>query len=100
MPIQNAVTATSRFAMIVIQQRRFHMPLYEYECSDCHQEVELLVRSADERVECPGCGGKKMTKLMSAPSAPNMNGKGGSLPVAGAGESCGAPRCCGGGMCQ
>ena len=75
------------------------MPLYEYECSDCDQSVELLVRSAEEGVSCPECGNEKLTRLMSAPSAPNMKGSSQSLPVAGKGDSCGAPRCCGG-ICQ
>lgn len=73
------------------------MPLYEYECPDCEKSVEMLVRTPEEKVECPGCGTEKLTRLMSAPAAPNMNGaKSSSLPVA-AGDSCGAPRCCGGG---
>ncbi|MCA9139027.1 MAG: zinc ribbon domain-containing protein [Planctomycetales bacterium] len=72
------------------------MPLYEYECAECESNVELLVRSQDEQVECPKCGNKKLTRLMSAPAAPNMKGNGSSLPVAARGESCGAPRCCGG----
>ncbi|WP_419187435.1 FmdB family zinc ribbon protein [Stieleria bergensis] len=74
------------------------MPLYEYECNDCEQSVEVLVRRPDEKVECPTCHSEKMIRLMSAPAAPNMK-SGGSLPVASAGDggACGAPRCCGGG---
>lgn len=76
------------------------MPLYEYECTDCEESVELLVRSTDEKVECPSCHSKKLTRLMSATAAPNMNGSSSSsLPMAGSGEACGAPRCCGG-VCQ
>lgn len=71
------------------------MPLYEYECGNCETSLELLVRSQTEKVECPECGDdKKLTRLMSATAAPNMNGASRSLPVAG--ESCDAPRCCGG----
>lgn len=76
------------------------MPLYEYECPDCDEALELLVRSPDETVQCPECGTDKLTKLMSAPAAPSTNGSETSLPMAGpSGESCGAPRCCGG-ICQ
>lgn len=75
------------------------MPLYEYECSTCERSVELLVRSPEEKVACPECGDKKLTRLMSATAAPNMKGSSGSLPMASEGESCGAPRCCGG-ICQ
>ncbi|KAA5539872.1 zinc ribbon domain-containing protein [Roseiconus nitratireducens] len=75
------------------------MPLYEYECPRCERTVELLVRSGDEKVACPECGEVKLERLMSAPAAPNMNGSSRSLPTAGPGEGCGAPRCCGG-ICQ
>ena len=75
------------------------MPLYEYECSKCDKSVELLVRSAEEQVSCPECGSEKLTRLMSATAAPNMKGASSSLPMASGGESCGAPRCCGG-ICQ
>ncbi|OYP38175.1 FmdB family zinc ribbon protein [Rhodopirellula sp. MGV] len=73
------------------------MPLYEYECPECNQAVEVLVRNPDEKAECPDCGSHKLTRLMSATAAPNMNGSK-SLPTAS--PSCGAPRCCGGGMCD
>ncbi len=74
------------------------MPLYEYLCADCHQTQEILVRSPDAQVECPSCGGKHLEKQISVPAAPAF-AEGGrrSLPVAN--QSCGMPRCCGGG-CQ
>ncbi len=74
------------------------MPLYEYECKSCEGLVEVLVRSQSEQAECPTCGGKQLDRVFSVPAAPSVKGKS-SLPVAGSGESCGAPRCCGGG-CQ
>jgi len=73
------------------------MPLYEYECQSCGQVVEALVRSMDEQVDCEACGKPKMEKLVSVPSSPSV--KSGSLPMASSDQSCGAPRCCGGG-CQ
>jgi putative FmdB family regulatory protein len=36
------------------------MPLYEYECDDCHQAFDEL-RKVDERekpIQCPRCGGE------------------------------------------
>ncbi|MCO8123629.1 zinc ribbon domain-containing protein [Stieleria sp. TO1_6] len=75
------------------------MPLYEFECPGCQHSVELLVRSPEEPAVCPDCGNDQLTRLMSAPSAPSMKGGSSSLPVAARGESCGAPRCCGGGTC-
>ncbi|QDT06361.1 Zinc ribbon domain protein [Rubripirellula lacrimiformis] len=78
------------------------MPLYEYECKSCTQVVELLIRSAeDERsaknagMQCPECGKSDLERIFSVPASPAVK-SGKSLPMAG-GESCGAPRCCGGG---
>ncbi|MDA8744083.1 zinc ribbon domain-containing protein [Rubripirellula amarantea] len=77
------------------------MPLYEYECKSCSDVVEILQRTtatAPSDLECPHCGGKKLTRVFSVPASPSVK-SGGSLPISGSGESCGAPRCCGGG-CQ
>jgi putative FmdB family regulatory protein len=43
------------------------MPIYEYECSDCHRRTSVLTTRISERVraQCKHCGGKKMRKLMS-----------------------------------
>lgn len=43
------------------------MPIYEYECGDCHRRVSLLVRSlsAAATPACPRCGGASLTRLMS-----------------------------------
>jgi putative FmdB family regulatory protein len=75
------------------------MPLYEFACDGCDQTVEVLVRSPSEQPTCPTCGDDKLTKLLSVPAAPAIR-SGGGLPVARAeamAQSCGAPRCCGGG---
>ena len=45
------------------------MPIYEYRCSDCQREFELLVRSGDE-VICPECGSRQLDKLVSRTTAP------------------------------
>lgn len=74
------------------------MPLYEYECKSCDNVVEVLVRSQNEKAECPNCGDQELERVLSVPAAPSVKGNS-SLPVAAAGDSCGAPRCCGGG-CQ
>lgn len=58
------------------------MPLYEYQCDGCEQQVELLIRG-DESPECPNCGSSKLQKQFSVPAA--HNAKGGSLPVMPAG---------------
>jgi len=45
------------------------MPIFEFCCQDCCKEFEKLVFGADPEVECPGCHGKNVTKLMSACAA-------------------------------
>ncbi len=42
------------------------MPIYEYLCARCRHPFEVLVRSARQRISCPGCGSKKVTKLLSS----------------------------------
>ena len=44
------------------------MPLYEFVCTDCDREFELLVRG-NEKPACEECGGQKLTKLLSVASA-------------------------------
>ena len=68
------------------------MPLYEYNCPDCEHDCELLIRGA-ERPVCPTCGGRKLSKLLSAPAAHTSDSKG--LPLAGPrpSQDCGRPRC-------
>jgi putative FmdB family regulatory protein len=46
------------------------MPLYEYECIDCTKQVEILVSKPDAKPDCPECGSKKLTKLLSVIGAP------------------------------
>ena len=41
------------------------MPLFEYVCTSCGAESELLVRSADEKVVCISCGSRDMEKQLS-----------------------------------
>ncbi|MDR2430293.1 MAG: zinc ribbon domain-containing protein [Puniceicoccales bacterium] len=40
------------------------MPLYEYECRNCHGRSELLV-SASRPPVCPHCGSKRLEKQLS-----------------------------------
>jgi len=41
------------------------MPIYEYTCKKCQQAFEELVFSSSEKVSCPECGSKSVTKEMS-----------------------------------
>ena len=41
------------------------MPIFEYRCSSCGEEFELLVRGADAAA-CPGCGGADLERLLTS----------------------------------
>ena len=44
------------------------MPLYEYQCTNCEERVEILQRISDPPYShCPKCGAE-MKKLLSAPA--------------------------------
>lgn len=44
------------------------MPLYEYQCTQCSERVEIIQRMSDPPyAHCPKCGGD-MKKLFSAPA--------------------------------
>jgi len=43
------------------------MPFYEYRCSACGHELEVLQKISDELlVDCPSCGKATLSKLVSA----------------------------------
>ena len=45
------------------------MPIYEYKCSKCEHQFEIIQRFSDNPLEsCPECGQKSINKLVSAPS--------------------------------
>lgn len=69
------------------------MPLYEFVCSHCSKEFELLVRSAAWKGEaaCPRCGSKNLSKKLSvfaSQTAGNSSG-GESLPACHRAGGCG-----------
>ncbi len=44
------------------------MPLYEYECQQCHKHTEKRQKFSDPEItECPFCGGK-LARVLSAPA--------------------------------
>ena len=44
------------------------MPLYEYQCTQCSERLEIIQRLSDPPyAHCPKCGGE-MKKLISAPA--------------------------------
>jgi putative FmdB family regulatory protein len=40
------------------------MPIFEYECTQCHNSFELLMRS-DTRVACPACSSERVVRKLS-----------------------------------
>lgn len=49
------------------------MPIYEYHCDECGEDSELLVNGGTQP-DCPKCGGKKLSKLLSIVAAPSREG--------------------------
>ena len=41
------------------------MPIYEYHCEKCDKDFEVLVLRSNEKVTCPACDSKKVSRLMS-----------------------------------
>ncbi len=56
------------------------MPVYEFQCDDCGQVFEALLRfsQADEKQSCPGCGGQNTHRLLSRIAAPSFSGGSGA----------------------
>ena len=45
------------------------MPIYDYKCSDCEYETEIIQKFSDEPLKkCVQCGKDSLEKLISAPS--------------------------------
>jgi putative FmdB family regulatory protein len=43
------------------------MPIYEYRCESCGEELEKLQRMTDDKlVDCPACGEASLKRLVSA----------------------------------
>ena len=43
------------------------MPIYEYRCTACGHELEALQKLSDKPLkDCPACGRKQLSKLVSA----------------------------------
>jgi putative FmdB family regulatory protein len=68
------------------------MPIYEFHCTGCEKDSEVLVRSSNwQGTKCPHCGSTKLAKKFSV-FASSIAGEGGAEP------SCtGVPSSCG--MC-
>ena len=74
------------------------MPIYEYQCSDCTNQFEELIRLAgqEKKLTCPQCGGKHVHRRLSVFAARGGGGDAGACPgLASAGPqacaSCSSP---------
>lgn len=65
------------------------MPIYEYLCKKCRKPFEHMAFNSNDKPVCPECGGKNLSKLMSA----------GSIMVSPAPFACNMDGGCGPDMC-
>jgi len=58
------------------------MPIYEYKCSDCKANFEILVNKSDDEkdIKCTKCGSNKIKKTISASSFRISSGRS-SIPA-------------------
>jgi putative FmdB family regulatory protein len=70
------------------------MPIYEYQCTSCGNEFEVLVRNSSSAPACPACDGSELRKKLSAFAAITASaGSQAELPAAC--QSCGgSPGAC------
>jgi putative FmdB family regulatory protein len=77
------------------------MPIYEYECADCGNVIEILMRSElNHTIKCPKCGSDNLQKLITASYAIRVNGMSDtSTTCCGRDERCDTPPCSDGESC-
>lgn len=66
------------------------MPLYEYQCTDCHTHFELLVRE-QTTLECPTCHGTHLEKQLSVFAVGGDSPRRSAQPAVGPCGACGHP---------
>lgn len=77
------------------------MPIYEYRCSTCDRQVELLVRSQATTPRCPECGSPLTEKLFSTPNIITARAtQPAGHTCCGREERCDSPACSGDGGCR
>jgi len=64
------------------------MPIYEYHCDHCDNELECLV-FGDEKPACPACCEKNVSRLMSACGFMSKSSSGQTVSRSAADSSCG-----------
>ena len=74
------------------------MPIFEYKCSACGGDFELLVRSSDTDVACPECGSSRKDKKLIV-LASQVDKRAGTAPTSHTGiAGCDLGKC-GSGLC-
>jgi len=66
------------------------VPIFEYRCPACQRRFETLVQGST-RPACPGCGSKKLDKLLSVFAVGSAAPRESSAAAGGCG-TCGDPR--------
>lgn len=70
------------------------MPIYEYRCENCGEQVEVLVRSrTSASPTCPNCGSSLLEKLLSVPYVMKGERHPAGLTCCGQEERCESPPC-------
>lgn len=52
------------------------MPLFDYKCTECEKEKELLLKEGVETLECPFCGSFSFKKQMNSGTSFVLKGSG------------------------
>lgn len=60
------------------------MPIFEFQCRECGEKVEKILRAPVEEIACPHCG-KTAKKLVSTVSAAASGGDQGCAAPSGSG---------------
>lgn len=73
------------------------MPIYEYNCKDCNNDFEKIVRDKSQSIVCPKCGGSNIVKKYSVFGFCSKTESGSSKFVSSSGKSscsvCSATSC-------
>ena len=77
------------------------MPVFEYKCSSCNTKFEVLHKSSvnQDKVTCPDCNSKKITKLFSSFS-PSVHSHSHESTCSQGNCNMPAGSCCGSGECS
>lgn len=61
------------------------MPIFEFSCNACGEQMELLVSGDSSQLKCSACGSSELKKMLSVPSSLSgvNNGRMGSPEQAG-----------------